>query len=316
MSPALRLKRFSAAFGELEARARLSESSGSKRSAAGVEEESSSDLSELVDSFLERGCGVEEEGCGEKEMSTTTTTTRKESERYGEECEMKRMLMSLIGGDAEEEEDGGVRQMICAETESGRRSLGSGEEEEEVKRRVMSRLRLKGFDAGLCKYRWDKTTQSPAGEHEYIDIVEAGTRYIIDTSPTAQFTIARPTDHYASLLQLFPPILVCKEEELKTLVTLMCTAMRQSLKTREMHVPPWRRDAYVQAKWFGPYKRTTNIVPATDVASGGGDLAGRSSVGFGTLQGHITSRHVCCRVDVGLGLLGENLNAALEGMHL
>ncbi|KAI8552058.1 hypothetical protein RHMOL_Rhmol06G0234900 [Rhododendron molle] len=113
---------------------------------------------------------------------------------YGEESETKWMLKSLI--ERVEEEDGGVRRMIRAEVDSAWRSLGS-----------------------LCKSRWDKTTQTPAGEHEYMDIIIAGTRYIIDTSPAAQYTIARPTDHYASMLQLFPQVLVCKGAELKKLVS-------------------------------------------------------------------------------------------------
>ncbi|XP_058217882.1 uncharacterized protein LOC131328928 [Rhododendron vialii] len=287
--PAARLTRFSAAFEELEARARLSESSGSEHSAA--EEESSGDLSELVDLFSERDCGVEGESCGggegEKERSC------REPEMYGEESETKRMLKSLIEH-MEEEEDGGVRRVISAEVESAWRSLGSvGGSSDEIKRRVMSLLRLKGLDAGLCKSRWDRTTQTPAGEHEYMDIVIAGTRYIIDTCPAAQYTIARPTDHYASMLQLFPQVLVCKGVELKKLVRLMCTAMRQSLKKKEMHVPPWRTNAYMQAKWFGSYKRTTNGVPATNVASRGGCLARKSWVGFRTSQILLTSQHVC-----------------------
>lgn len=160
---------------------------------------------------------------------------------------------------------------------------------------------MQPYFSGLCKSRWDKTTQTPAGEYEYTDIIIAGTRYIIDTSPAAQYTIARPTDHYASMLQLFPQVLVCKGAELKKLVRLMCTAMRQSLKKKEMHVPPWRTNAYMQAKWFGSYKRTTNGVPATNVASCGGCLARKSWVGFRTSQVLLTSHHVCCRGEVGLG---------------
>lgn len=94
--------------------------------------------------------------------------------------------------------------------------------------------------------------------------------------------------------------------------------MRQSLKKKEMHVPPWRTNAYMQTKWFGSYKRTTNGVPATNVASCGGCLARKSWVGFRTSQVLLTSHHVCCRGEVGLGLgIGAgNLNVALEGMHL
>lgn len=40
----------------------------------------------------------------------------------------------------------------------------------------------------------------------------------------------------------------------------MCSAIKDSMKTMEMHVPPWRRNSYMQAKWFNTYKRTTNEI--------------------------------------------------------
>lgn len=47
-------------------------------------------------------------------------------------------------------------------------------------------------------------------------------------------------------------------EELKQLVRIMCHEMRRSMKHVGIHVPPWRRNSYMQAKWFGFYKRTSN----------------------------------------------------------
>jgi len=40
----------------------------------------------------------------------------------------------------------------------------------------------------------------------------------------------------------------------------MCSAIKDSMKTMDMHVPPWRRNSYMQAKWFNQYKRTLNEV--------------------------------------------------------
>ncbi|XP_057505973.1 uncharacterized protein LOC130789263 [Actinidia eriantha] len=300
----LKFWRLSAAFEEV-ARTRLCESSGSEHSAAEEEKEKSEDLSELVDSFLERESGGEGEWCEESESEEERGSCY-ESKRYGAGLERKKLLLSLIGG----EDEGGERRRIWEEVESAWRSLGSGSTEEEFKRRVMSWLRHKGFDAGLCKSRWEKTAQSPAGDHQYIDVISAGTRYLVEISPAAQFTIARPTDHYASLLEAFPRILVLREDILKAVVRLICAAMRESLKERGMHVPPWRRNAYLQAKWLGPYKRTANVVLAATKVG----WAGRSLVGFETVQ---VSSNGCCRgelvrkVGFGVDVVGN-----LNGMHL
>ncbi|KAL7000003.1 hypothetical protein U1Q18_001153 [Sarracenia purpurea var. burkii] len=306
----VRFKRVFVTFDEI-ARARLCESSGSEHSAAAAAEESSANLSGLVDSFLDRDYGVEEDFCEDAESDEESN--RNESESYCTDFEMKKTLLSLIGS---EEDGGGVRRMIRAEMESACRSSGSGSTDG-FKRRVMSWLRHKGFDAGLCKSRWEKTSRSPPGEHEYIDIIVAGTgtRYIVEISPAVQFTIARPTDPYASLLEVLPQILICKEDELTMVAKLMCTAMRQSLKKREMAVPPWRRNAYLQAKWFGSYKRTTNLLPAPKASSGTGGWAGKSLIGFETSQ---ASRIHCggqVAGKVDFGLRAGNLSAALSGMY-
>lgn len=55
-------------------------------------------------------------------------------------------------------------------------------------------------------------------------------------------------------------IFVGKVEDLKRVVRLMCTAIKGSMKRSDLHIPPWRRNAYMQAKWFSSYKRTTNAV--------------------------------------------------------
>ncbi|KAK2979019.1 hypothetical protein RJ640_013653 [Escallonia rubra] len=290
----LRFKRITAAFDDL-ARARLCESSGSEHSAA---ESSAADLSDLVDSFLERegnevelGHDEHEEETDKKKKKTKKKKKKKSSdgeegvepERCSFDSEAKEVLMSLVGGgEAEEEgEDGRVKRMVCAEVEKAWRSLlDEGAAAEGYKRRVMTSLRQRGFDAGLCKSRWEKTASCPAGDYEYVDIIASETRYIVEVSLVTEFTIARPTKNYRSLLQSFPQVLVCKESELKQAVRVMCFAMRESLKKRDMHVPPWRRNGYMQSKWFGSYKRTTNAVSPKEAKRGVDDLAGKILVGF------------------------------------
>lgn len=122
------------------------------------------------------------------------------------------------------------------------------------------------FYIGLCKCKWEKNTRFPAGDYEYIDVNFAGNRYIVEISLVTEFEIARSTDQYAALLDVFPLIFVGKMEELKQVVRLMCTAIKGSMKSMNMYIPPWRRIGYMQAKWFSSYKRITDEV-ATNRAS-------------------------------------------------
>ncbi|KAF8410797.1 hypothetical protein HHK36_003334 [Tetracentron sinense] len=295
-----RFKRVEAAFNEV-ARARLCESSGSEHSV-----ENSNDLSDLVDSFLERDDrveGDEKEKKREKERNNSS-----ESESFWSDSETKEVLQNLLGSDVSEG-DNDVKRTIRAETELACRSIGNGSSET-FKRRLMSQLRERGFDAGLCKSRWEKTGRYPSGNYEYIDVMVSGTRYVIEPSIAGQFVIARPTNRYLSLLDVFPSIFVGKQDELKQVVRLMCAAIKESMKSRDMHVPPWRRNWYMQVKWFGSYKRTTNGVPSVTASDSEEGLAGKRSVGFETSP----AIYNYCRGEVRYNV--GNLAAIFNGMHL
>lgn len=114
---------------------------------------------------------------------------------------------------------------------------------------------------GLCKSRWEKFGKNTAGKYEYVDIMGGDrNRFIVETNLAGEFEIARPTTRYLSLLSQLPLVFVGTPEELKQLVRIMCFEIRRSMKQAEIHVPPWRRNGYMQAKWFGHYKRTSNEV--------------------------------------------------------
>lgn len=115
--------------------------------------------------------------------------------------------------------------------------------------------------AGLCKSKWGKTAQLTPGNYEYVDVNVAGNRYIVEVFMASEFEVARSTDRYASLLEVLPPIFVGKAETLKQIVRIMCRAIKKIMKRFEMSLPPWRRYAYMQAKWFSSsYKRTINDI--------------------------------------------------------
>ncbi|XP_057961470.1 uncharacterized protein LOC131153282 [Malania oleifera] len=273
----VRFKRVMAAMGE-EARGRLCESSGSEHSPA-------VDLSDLINSFIERDNGVVGEDREAEVSEKLLEREELESERGGGNCssdsETTSSLRSLLGLEVSDFDDG-VRTKLRAEAELALRHVG-GSSSPDIKRRLMARLRERGFEAGICKSRWEKTSRFPAGTYEYIDVNLSEKRYIIELLLAGEFDIARPTSQYTSMLSLFPTIFVGEADDLKRVVRLMCTAVRESLKSADMHLPPWRRNGYMQSKWFGPYKRTTNHVPARKAAESDDAFAANRSVGFEAL---------------------------------
>ncbi|XP_004242542.2 uncharacterized protein [Solanum lycopersicum] len=132
-----------------------------------------------------------------------------------------------------------------------------------LQRNVMAYLRNFGYNAAVCKTKWEKSGGLAAGNYEFIDITKSDstTRYFVDLDFKAEFEIARPTIQYERLLQSLPNIFVGKSEELKQILRAMSDAARRSLKSRGLTFPPWRKHRFMQNKWFSSYRRTTNIIP-------------------------------------------------------
>ncbi|KAG0570390.1 hypothetical protein M758_6G153200 [Ceratodon purpureus] len=132
-----------------------------------------------------------------------------------------------------------------------------------LKRQVMKHLRTGGYNAAICKSRWDHAGSFPGGDYEYIDVVFEGAtgkseRIIIDIDFRAQFEIARPTVSYNAVVQVLPTVFIGKVDRLLQIVNIMSDAVKLSLKKRGMPLPPWRKPEYMRAKWFSSYRRTTN----------------------------------------------------------
>lgn len=300
---AMRFKRVSAAFDDV-ARARLCDSSGSDHS----EEDDSEELSDLVDSFLERD--VIELQVGDEDGKMEEERSDFDSENLWSDSLTREMLQSLISGDdGNDDGDDDVKRKIRDELEVKCRSLENCQAEG-FKRRLMTLLRRRGFDAGLCKSRWEKTGRCPGGEYEYIDVVVAESRYVVEVFLAGEFTIARPTSYYQTLLRLFPCVMVVKQFELKQMVRLMCAEMKKSMKIRDMPVPPWRKNGYMQAKWFGPYKRTVNAIPTGKSSDSSEGLAGKGLIGLPVVYN--CSGEFVRKVGFRSGRMGQVLN----GMEL
>ncbi|XP_054781299.1 uncharacterized protein LOC129295402 [Prosopis cineraria] len=137
-------------------------------------------------------------------------------------------------------------------------------------RNVMGFLREKGHNAAICKTRWDSSSGVTAGNYDFIDVIQSGSsswqsRYFVDIDFAAQFEIARPTCKYSEILSSLPSIFVGTAEELKRIVQAMCNAAKRCFRSRGLSVPPWRKNRYMQKKWFAPYRRTTNPVQANTI---------------------------------------------------
>ncbi|WOL04411.1 hypothetical protein Cni_G13132 [Canna indica] len=161
--------------------------------------------------------------------------------------------------------------------------------ESAFRRAVMARLRAAGFNAGICKARWDASGGLAAGSYEYIDVVAAATsgketRYIVDLDFAAEFEVARATEEYKAVVAAVPRVAVAEEEAIRRSVRAVADAARRSLRARGLHVPPWRKSRYMLAKWMGPYRRTTNPVPASSLGGMGWPAAEAAGPRGGDVQ--------------------------------
>ncbi|KAJ8553033.1 hypothetical protein K7X08_020426 [Anisodus acutangulus] len=137
-----------------------------------------------------------------------------------------------------------------------------------LRRNGMMCLRDFGYNAAICKAKWESSGGLTAGNYEFIDVVRSDsfnrqTRYFIDLDFASEFDIARPTNYYERLSQSLPKVFVGQIEELKQILRIMSDAARRSLKSKGLHIPPWRKHRFMQNKWLGPYKRTSNLIPSS-----------------------------------------------------
>ncbi|KAL4585392.1 hypothetical protein LXL04_010011 [Taraxacum kok-saghyz] len=295
-----RFRRVAEAF-DVVAKVTDCDSSGSEHSP-----ETMRDLSDLVRSYIENGDGAVVDTDFDGRINDACSSDELDD---GLE-EIKESLKTLFRskkGDA-------VRKNLVFEVEKAWRRVTEDNSSPPVpgsKRLLMARLRDQGLDAGLCKSKWEKKGRLISGDHQYVDVNVAGTRYIITISLSEEFETARPTDNYTSLLEILPEISVCKVEEMKEVVRIMCRAVKKTMNQRKMAVPPWKRREYVQAKWFGTYKRTTNECSSKETS----DFSDNNKI----IEGFISTPEICycrSRVDFGrreFGLRTGNLTMIMNG---
>ncbi|BBN12910.1 hypothetical protein MPTK1_5g23920 [Marchantia polymorpha subsp. ruderalis] len=139
-----------------------------------------------------------------------------------------------------------------------------------TRRFVVMNLRSAGYNAALCKSRWQNSGRVPGGEYEYLDVILEGDRVaeerlIVDIDFKAQFEIARPTPHYLAALQTLPAIFVGTKGKLEQVLDIMSEAAKNSLRQNSMPLPPWRTLDYMIAKWLSNSERRTSDYSQTDL---------------------------------------------------
>ncbi|KAF0912763.1 hypothetical protein E2562_019001 [Oryza meyeriana var. granulata] len=155
------------------------------------------------------------------------------------------------------------RNLLADASRIAERCGKSYEGKAECRRAVADGLRALGYDAAVCRSRWEKTSSYPAGEHEYIDaVVGEEVRLIVEVDFRSEFEVARSTKAYRAALQALPPLFVGTPDRLGQIVAVVAEAARQSLKKKGLHFPPWRKPEYMRAKWLSPHVRCGDKVAA------------------------------------------------------
>ncbi|OIV94354.1 hypothetical protein TanjilG_21694 [Lupinus angustifolius] len=132
-------------------------------------------------------------------------------------------------------------------------------------REVSRRLQNAGFDSAICKTKWRTSLNIPSGEHTFLDVIDTTSskkgnviRVIIELNFRAEFEMAKASEDYNRLVRRLPEVFVGKVERLSNLIKILCMAAKRYMKENKMHMGPWRKYRYMQAKWLGPCERTTS----------------------------------------------------------
>ncbi|KAB1220944.1 hypothetical protein CJ030_MR3G025365 [Morella rubra] len=149
------------------------------------------------------------------------------------------------------------------------REMGIALDRRNLKKYLVSKLRMDGHEASFCRTSWistfGRTKGGPEGpsevvqftrHHEFFDVMvkdgdgENPTRLIVDMDFRSEFELAKATPTYKELTKFIPMVFVGTEKKLKWIISLLCKAMQKSLKESGLYIPPWRKTSYMQSKWF------------------------------------------------------------------
>ncbi|XP_045823938.1 uncharacterized protein LOC123916511 [Trifolium pratense] len=132
-----------------------------------------------------------------------------------------------------------------------------------LRREICDQLSNLGFNSTICKSKWRSSSEIPSGEHTYLEVTENSSntkrgviKVIIELNFRGEFEMARGNEEYNQLVKRLPEIFVGKAEKLRVLVKIMCSAAKKCMKEKKLHLGPWRKQKYMQAKWDGKCDRS------------------------------------------------------------
>nr|XP_009795280.1 PREDICTED: uncharacterized protein LOC104242005 [Nicotiana sylvestris] len=102
---------------------------------------------------------------------------------------------------------------------------------------VCSRLQNAGFNAAICNSKWRSSPDIPSGNCPY--------------------SCYKASEEYNRLVKCLPEVFVGKIERLMSVIKILCNAAKKCMKEKKMHMGPWRKQKYMQAKWLKTSERVT-----------------------------------------------------------
>ncbi|KAE8662190.1 hypothetical protein F3Y22_tig00113719pilonHSYRG00176 [Hibiscus syriacus] len=156
-----------------------------------------------------------------------------------------------------------LRELHTVGVQCGCRRPVAGDCRKCIQRELSVRLQSLGFNCYICKSKWKSSTEIPPGEHTYLEVLDKSNpkkgdvRVVIELNFRAEFEMARANDDYNKLIAMLSELFVGKTERLKAVIKILCVAAKKCMKEKKMHLAPWRKHKYMQAKWLGTYERTT-----------------------------------------------------------
>ncbi|XP_057433434.1 uncharacterized protein LOC130726215 [Lotus japonicus] len=134
-------------------------------------------------------------------------------------------------------------------------------------REVSRRLQNAGYNSAVCRTKWRSSPDIPSGEHSFLDVIDntnskkGVVRVMIELNFRAEFEMAKGSEDYNRLVRKLPEVFVGKVERLSNVIKILCMAAKRCMKEKKMHLGPWRKHRYMQAKWLGPCERNTSTTP-------------------------------------------------------
>ncbi|KAI3710258.1 hypothetical protein L2E82_40036 [Cichorium intybus] len=139
-------------------------------------------------------------------------------------------------------------------------------------REICRRLQNSGYNSAVCKSKWKSSLDIPSGEHTFVDVIDNSNhkkgevRVIIELEFRGQFEMKKGSEDYNCLVSKLPDLFVGKIDRLQTVIKIVSNAAKKCMKEKKMHLGPWRKQRYMQAKWLKVIERTTTATAIKPLA--------------------------------------------------